>query len=198
MELRQVHRLSGVWPLPFAPKQRLERELTDINALVQGMDELLQSTIGSKVEIESHLVTDPWPVLADRHQIALAILNLALNARDAMPCGGFLTIETANIGAGHPEAPKTLPVGDYVMLAVRDMGEGMTEDVLARVFEPCFTTKDVVGGSGLGLRMVLGTAQQHGGDAEIDSRPGSGSVVRIYLPRAAPAIVADLSRDAQG
>lgn len=182
--------------LAFARKQHLQTRPTDINMLVIVMEDLLRSTIGSVVDIQQQLVSAPWPVRVDRNQIELAILNLALNARDAMPLGGVLTIETANIPAAHPDAPRTLPAGDYVMVAIKDTGGGMSEDVLAKAFEPFFTTKGVGGGSGLGLSMVLGVAQQHGGGVEIESRPGSGTVVRIYLPRAAET-AADQPNDVQ-
>jgi PAS domain S-box-containing protein len=182
--------------LAFARKQHLQTRPTDINMLVTVMEDLLRSTIGSVVDIQRRLVSAPWPVLVDVNQIELAILNLALNGRDAMPLGGVLTIETANIPAGHPDAPRTLPRGDYVMVAVKDTGSGMSEEVLQKAFEPFFTTKGVGGGSGLGLSMALGVAQQHGGGIEIESRPGSGTVVRIYLPRASET-AADQPNDAQ-
>jgi PAS domain S-box-containing protein len=171
--------------LAFSRKQHLEAKRTNISELVGGMGDLLLRTIGGTVRIEHRLAADPWPVIGDPNQIELAILNLALNARDAMPLGGSLTIETANIAAGTPESPRTLPACDYVMVAVADTGTGMTETVMAKAFDPFFTTKEVGKGSGLGLSMVLGLAQQHGGGVEIDSRLGSGTIVRLYVPRAA-------------
>jgi CheY-like chemotaxis protein len=122
--------------------------------------------------------------LADPSQVELAVLNLSINARDAMPAGGTVTIETANVPAGHVKAPKTLAAGDHVMISVADTGTGMSDEVLAKVFEPFFTTKEVGKGSGLGLSMVLGIAQQHGGGVEIASYIGRGTTVRLYLPRA--------------
>ncbi len=173
--------------LAFARKQRLRPKPMDVNKLVTGMGDLLQRTIGATVRIERSLSSHPWPVMVDPNQIELAILNLAINARDAMPLGGTLMIETGNIPAGHPEAPKTLPPGDYVMVLVADTGVGIGEDLLPRVFEPFFTTKEVGKGSGLGLSMVLGIAQQHGGGVEIASQVGRGTTVRLYLPRAVAA-----------
>jgi PAS domain S-box-containing protein len=173
--------------LAFSRKQHLRPKTTDVSALVTGLGDLLLHTIGGTVRVRRSLAPAPWPVLVDPSQIELAVLNLSINARDAMPAGGTLTIETANVPAGHAEAPKTLTPGDYVMISVADTGTGMSDEVLAKVFEPFFTTKEVGKGSGLGLSMVLGIAQQHGGGVEIASRIGRGTTVRLYLPRAAAA-----------
>jgi PAS domain S-box-containing protein len=170
--------------LAFSRKQRLDAKPVDLNALVTGMGDLLARTIGVVVRIERHLAPDLWPVLVDPTQLELVVLNLAINARDAMPEGGVLTIETANLAAGAPR-PGDLAPGDYVMLAVRDTGEGMSEDVKARAFEPFFTTKEKDKGTGLGLSMVYGVAKQTGGTATIESRAGEGTILRLYLPRAA-------------
>ena len=125
-------------------------------------------------------------MLADASQIEVALLNLAINARDAMPLGGTLLIETANLPAGHPRLPQGL-AGDFVLVAVSDTGTGMTEAVKARAFEPFFTTKDVGKGTGLGLSMVYGVAKQSGGAAVIDSEPGKGTTVALFLPRSTGA-----------
>jgi PAS domain S-box-containing protein len=186
--------------LAFARRQHLRPEAADVNELVIHMEDLLRSTIGAIIAIKRILSVAPCPVRVDRNQIELAILNLALNARDAMPRGGLLTFETANLQAGSADAPAGAPPGDYVMIAVSDEGGGMSEDVLAKAFEPFFTTKGVGAGSGLGLSMVLGVAQQHGGTAALESRLGFGTTARIYLPRvvvdapAAGPVVRDLSR----
>ncbi len=123
-----------------------------------------------------------WPALVDPTQIELVLLNLAINARDAMPGGGRLTIRTANVSRGG--APRDLAPGDYVLLSVSDTGEGMSEEVLRRAVEPFFTTKEPGKGSGLGLSMVHGVATQSGGGLHIDSRLGRGTTVNVYLPRA--------------
>jgi PAS domain S-box-containing protein len=177
--------------LAFSRRQRLEPKVIDLNETVQGMSELLRSTMGGSVAVSAHLQPRLWSALVDPTQIELVILNLAINARDAMPVGGSLTIGTANATlddaprqAGEPEP------GDYVVITVADTGTGMPEDVRARVFEPFFTTKGVGKGSGLGLAQVLGFAQQSGGGVCIDSRPGAGTTVRVYLPRAHAGTVA--------
>ena len=128
-----------------------------------------------------------WPALADPTQIELVLLNLAINARDAMPNGGRLTIRTANVG--RRRAPSCLTPGDYVLLSVADTGEGMTQEVLKRAIEPFFTTKELGKGSGLGLSMVHGVATQSGGGLHLDSSVGHGTTVSVYLPRARWAAV---------
>jgi PAS domain S-box-containing protein len=171
--------------LAFSRRQRLEPKVLDLNGTVQGMSELLRSTMGGSIAVSVHLQPGLWSALADPTQIELVILNLAINARDAMPQGGSLAIETANVTleetSGQPGEPEP---GDYVAINVTDTGTGMPEDVRARVFEPFFTTKSVGKGSGLGLPQVLGFAQQSGGGVRIESRAGEGTTVRVYLPRA--------------
>lgn len=147
------------------------------------MRDLLQSTMGGSVRIETRLQGGLWPAMIDPTQIELVILNLAINARDAMAVGGSLIVDTANVSRGQPERAEEPPAGDYVMVAVRDSGSGMTPEVLARVFEPFFTTKEVGKGSGLGLSQVFGLAKQSGGGVRIDSTPGVGTSVEVYLPR---------------
>ncbi len=168
--------------LAFARRQRLEPRPLDLNALVVGMAGLLQSTLGGSVQVHTALAPDLWPALADATQLELAILNVAINARDAMPQGGTIVITTANARIGEPQAAEDPPSGAHVVVTISDAGEGMTAEVLARVFEPFFTTKEVGRGSGLGLPQVLGVAKQLGGGVRVASRPGSGTQVQIYLP----------------
>ncbi|GGF35524.1 hypothetical protein GCM10011611_47330 [Aliidongia dinghuensis] len=169
--------------LAFARKQRLEPKPVDINRLVDGLSDLLARSIGPTVTVERALAVGLWPALVDPSQIELVLLNLAINARDAMSVGGRLSIETRNFthrGGGSAD----LKNGDYVVLTVSDTGCGMSEEVRARAFEPFFTTKEVGKGSGLGLSMVYGVVRQSGGGVEIDSVLGKGTTIRVYLPRA--------------
>jgi len=172
--------------LAFSRRQRLQPEPIDINASVQSASALLKSTLGGTVQVDLILGANLWPTLADATQLELIILNLAINARDAMPSGGMLIIHTENAPIeevqSRPEAPAP---GDYVAISVSDTGDGMTPEVLARVFEPFFTTKEVGRGSGLGLPQVLGVTKQLGGGVEISSRPHQGTTVKIFLPKAA-------------
>jgi signal transduction histidine kinase len=170
--------------LAFSRKQRLEPAAIDINALVRGLADMLQTTLGGRISTEIKLNEALWLGFADATQLELIVLNLAINARDAMQGSGTITIGTDNVILGKPSRAEEPPAGDYVELTVSDNGPGMTADVLAKVFEPFFTTKDVGKGSGLGLSQVLGLTQQLGGGVRIDSEPGRGAVVRIYLPRA--------------
>jgi signal transduction histidine kinase len=171
--------------LAFARRQHLLPEPVDLNLLVTGMTELLEGTLGRGVEIVTALDPDAWPAMADAPQLELVLLNLAINARDAMPGGGRLTLRTANAIAGPARRAEDPPQGEHAVLSVSDTGVGMAPQVLARVFEPFFTTKDIGFGSGLGLPQVLGVAQQLGGGIVIDSTPGHGTTVNVYLPRAA-------------
>lgn len=168
--------------LAFARKQHLAPRVVSLNELVSGMGDLLHQTIGSTIRIETILEKDLWPVLIDPTQLELVILNLAINARDAMSDGGKLTIATKNIGAWDAR-PTGLRQADFVALAVSDTGSGMTQEVAAKAFEPFFTTKPVGQGTGLGLSQVLGFARQSNGDARIDSRLGHGTTITILLPR---------------
>lgn len=171
--------------LAFSRRQRLEPTPVELNQTVASMRDLLQSSIGGAVRIEMTLQPDLWSALVDATQIELVILNLAINARDAMAVGGCLTIETANVAlAQAPARPEEPAPGEYVMLAVSDTGSGIAPEVLTRVFEPFFTTKAVDKGSGLGLAQVYGFVKQSGGGVRIDTRVGEGTSVRIYLPRA--------------
>jgi signal transduction histidine kinase len=173
--------------LAFARRQPLAPQPFDANRLIAGMDSLLRRSLGEQVEIEIVRGAGLWSALADPSQLETAILNLAINARDAMPSGGRLTIETANAHIDQAYAalhPDVAP-GQYVMIAVADTGTGMAPEVAARAFEPFFTTKPVDKGTGLGLSMVYGFVKQSGGHVKIYSEPGTGTTVKLYLPRAA-------------
>jgi PAS domain S-box-containing protein len=168
--------------LAFSRKQRLAPTPLDLNRLVGEASDMLFRAIGAMVRVETILTNGIWPALVDPTQIELVLLNLAINARDAMPDGGRLTIRTANVSQS--EAPRDLPPGDYVLISVSDTGEGMTDEILRRAIEPFFTTKGPSQGSGLGLSMVHGVATQSGGGLNISSRLGHGTTVSVYLPRA--------------
>ena len=170
--------------LSFSRRQRLEPRSLDLNVAVAGMRDLLQSTMGGSIRIQTRLFADLWLAMVDPTQLELAILNLAINARDAMKVGGTLNVDTANVALGPPSHPEDPPAGEYVAICVSDTGQGMSEEVLARAFEPFFTTKEVGKGSGLGLSQVLGFAKQSGGGVRVDSTPGRGTAVQIFLPRA--------------
>jgi signal transduction histidine kinase len=180
--------------LAFARKQHLEPRLLSLNDVVAAMSGLLERAIGTSIRVELRLERGLWSALVDPNQLELLILNLGINARDAMPKGGRITIGTANLPAADPNRPADLPPGDLIRLAVADTGQGMSEEVLARAFEPFFTTKERGRGSGLGLSQVYGVAKQSGGDVRIKSALGRGTEVDIYLPRArgaAPAWTAE-------
>jgi PAS domain S-box-containing protein len=181
--------------LAFSRRQRLELRPIDLNALVVGMQDLLQPLLGEDIEIETILRPDLWPVVGDAGQIETCLVNLAINARDAMPAGGLLTIETGNCRLGKLVAARQLdvPPGEYVILSVTDAGTGMPAHVMEHAFEPFFTTKDNGRGSGLGLSMVYGFVRQLGGDVAIASEVGRGTTVRLYLPRAQPAASTETS-----
>ena len=181
--------------LAFSRKQRLAPTPLDLNRLVGEASDMLFRTIGVTVRIETVLTEGLWPALVDPTQIELVLLNLAINARDAMPEGGRLTIRTANVSRG--DAPPDLAPGDYVLISVSDTGQGMSEEVLRRAVEPFFTTKEPGKGSGLGLSMVHGVATQSGGGLQIDSRLGRGTAVRVYLPRAGRVSTAAREREPQ-
>ncbi|MCA1443791.1 PAS domain S-box protein [Ensifer sp. IC4062] len=179
-----VHRL-----LAFARRQALEPQVVDLNSLLNGLDALLRRTISQDIEIEFLQPADLWKALVDPAQLETAILNLCINARDAMPCGGRLTIETANISLDEHFADWNADAasGQYVVMTISDTGTGMEPHVLARAFEPFFTTKEAGKGSGLGLSMVFGFAKQSNGHVKIHSQPGEGTTIKMYLPRAAQA-----------
>jgi signal transduction histidine kinase/CheY-like chemotaxis protein len=171
--------------LAFSRRQRLEPKPFDVNEALENMNSLLQSTLGGGIRINTVFRPEIWHALADPTQIELVVLNLVINARDAMDDRGNVTIETANAKVGPPEKPEEPPAGDYIMIAVTDTGSGMTKEVLAKAFEPFFTTKEIGKGSGLGLSQVLGFAKQSNGGMRIETRLGEGTSVKVYLPRAA-------------
>jgi PAS domain S-box-containing protein len=166
----------------FARKQNLHPEHLSLNTLVRDMHDLLQSSVGAPVRLVHNLADDVWPVLADANQVQTTLLNLAINARDAMPDGGTLRIGSGNTRVQIADAD--LAAGDYATLTVQDSGTGMTPDVQARVFEPFFTTKEIGKGTGLGLAQVYGFVRQSGGSIRMHSEPGQGTTFTILLPRA--------------
>ena len=183
--------------LAFSRRQKLEPKTVDLNEAVAGMRELLQSTMGGSVRIETVLKANLWNALVDPTQIELIILNLAINARDAMEVGGALTVETANMILQDPPArPEEPTPGEYVMMSVSDTGPGMPPEVLAKAFEPFFTTKEVGKGSGLGLAQVYGFAKQSGGGVRIETQVGEGTSVKVYLPRALGPVMAEAEPEA--
>jgi signal transduction histidine kinase/ActR/RegA family two-component response regulator len=179
-----THRL-----LAFSRRQMLDPKPTDVNRLVGGMEELFNRTVGPGVRIESNLAGDLWPALCDPNQLENALLNLILNARDAMPHGGHLRIDTKNSTfpdwrrGTNIDPVSRVPAGEYMCLIVTDTGMGMPPDVVARAFDPFFTTKPTGQGTGLGLSMIYGFVQQSGGHVLLSSEIGHGTTVSIYLPR---------------
>nr|WP_245931058.1 PAS domain-containing protein [Methylobacterium radiodurans] len=174
-----THRL-----LAFSRRQTLDPKPTDVNALIHGMEELIRRTVGPSVHIEVVGAAGLWPALVDPPQLENALLNLCINARDAMPDGGRITIETANKWLDERAAKdRELPPGQYLSLCVTDTGTGMPPDVIARAFDPFFTTKPTGQGTGLGLSMIYGFARQSGGQVRIYSEVGQGTTMCIYLPR---------------
>jgi PAS domain S-box-containing protein len=174
-----THRL-----LAFSRRQTLDPRATDVNRLVAGMEELVRRTVGPAVMVEVVAAVGLWTTLVDPNQLESALLNLCINARDAMPDGGRLTIETANRWIDERVGrERELPAGQYVSLCVSDTGTGMTPEVMSRAFDPFFTTKPIGMGTGLGLSMIYGFARQSGGQVRIYSELGQGSMVCIYLPR---------------
>ena len=173
-----THRL-----LAFARRQPLDPRPTDVNLLIAGMEDLLRRTIHEAIALEIDPTPDVWATLCDPHQLENAILNLAINARDAMPDGGALTIATANSVAVDGGSTDRERLHDYVLVRVTDTGSGMAPDVVARAFDPFFTTKPIGQGTGLGLSMIYGFARQSEGQATIESEVGRGTTVNLYLPR---------------
>jgi PAS domain S-box-containing protein len=171
--------------LAFSRQQPLNPESVSANRLVAGMSDMLRHSLGGAVRLETVLAGGLWRSHVDANQLENAILNLAVNGRDAMPDGGRLTIETANCHLDERYAAEHLGLapGQYVMIAVSDTGAGMSAEVVSRAFDPFFTTKEVGRGTGLGLSQVYGFVKQSGGHVKIYSEPGEGSVVKVYLPR---------------
>ncbi len=176
--------------LTFSRKQPLRAEVADVNLLVAGTAMLLRRSLGPQVEIDTVLFNDLWHVKVDRAQLEAALVNLCVNARDAMPEGGRILIETRNqtLDEGYAAHNPDAAAGDFVMLVVTDPGTGMAPEVLAHVFDPFFTTKEAGKGTGLGLSMVYGFVQQSKGHIRVTSEPGRGTTFRIYLPRTEEAI----------
>jgi signal transduction histidine kinase len=189
-----THRL-----LAFSRRQPLAPQSVDVNKLVAGMSDLLRRTIGEQIRVETVLAGGLWRTRVDRGELESAILNLAVNARDAMADGGRLTIETANchLDDEYASAHVDVPAGQYVLVAVTDNGCGMSRDVLAKAFDPFFTTKGIGKGTGLGLSQVHGFVKQSGGHVNIYSEPGEGTTIKLYLPRFHGAEQAPASRTAE-
>jgi PAS domain S-box-containing protein len=172
--------------LAFARRQPLQPRAVDANVLILETASMLRTTLGEHIEIRSVLTAEPWLAVADLGQLTTALLNLAVNARDAMPRGGKLTLETANLvfDEAYARAHAEVRPGCYVMIAVSDTGKGIPAAIVEKVFEPFFTTKDVGKGTGLGLSMVYGFVKQSGGHIGLDSEEGCGTTIKLYLPRA--------------
>lgn len=181
--------------LAFSRQQKIDAQPVDVNRVVQGMVPLLRSTIGANIGISIRTNPDVSAAIADPTQLELAILNLAINARDAMPDGGLITIETENVALGEPTRTEEPAPGNYVALHVFDTGTGIPDDVRERMFEPFFTTKGVGKGSGLGLPQVLGVVKQLGGGMAVRSAPAQGSCISVFL--AAASIEVSTGVDAQ-
>jgi nitrogen-specific signal transduction histidine kinase len=170
--------------LAFARRQTLDPKPTDVNRLVFGMEELIRRTVGPAIAVEVVGAAGLWPTRVDAAQLESALLNLAINARDAMPEGGRLTIETANKWLDDRAAKeRELPPGQYLSLCVTDTGTGMPKEVIERIFDPFFTTKPLGRGTGLGLSMVHGFVRQSGGQVRVYSELGHGTTMCLYLPR---------------
>ena len=188
-----THRL-----LAFSRRQSLDSKPVEINQLVTSMGELLQRSINESIALDMRLTGQLWTAEADPNQLESALLNLVINARDAMPNGGSLTVETTNrhLDSVFTAAYGTLKPGDYVELSVSDTGCGIPESVMGRVFDPFFTTKPIGQGTGLGLSMIYGFARQSHGHVTIHSEVGKGTTVSLFLPRFIGEIVADVAADA--
>ena len=192
-----THRL-----LAFSRRQTLDPKPIGVDGLVGSMAELFRRTVGPSIQIETKLAGELWPALCDPNQLENALLNLVINARDAMPDGGHLVIETANVvlddqRAASSDVPlRNVPSGEYVALSVTDTGTGMSPTTMTRVFDPFFTTKPLGQGTGLGLSMIYGFVQQSGGHIHLRSEVGQGTTVTIYLPRHLGAVDGEAEVDA--
>jgi PAS domain S-box-containing protein len=174
-----THRL-----LAFSRQQTLDPRPTNVNDLVAGMEELIRRTVGPAIEVQVVGAEAPWPTLVDPNQLENAVLNLCINARDAMPDGGRLTIEMANLDLdARSVRDRDLSPGQYMAISVTDTGSGMSPEVIAKAFDPFFTTKPLGQGTGLGLSMIYGFAKQSGGQVRIHSQEGMGTTMRIFMPR---------------
>jgi len=178
-----THRL-----LAFARRQRLHPKVTDLNHVISEMTGLLRRTLGQRIAVRERLADDLWHTMIDRGQLESALLNLVVNARDAMPDGGTLTISTENVRGDRLAVAEEQEeaAGEYAMIAVTDTGAGMAPDVIQRIFEPFFTTKKFGEGSGMGLSMVYGFVRQSGGHIAVDSEVGRGTTIKVFLPKARP------------
>jgi len=172
-----THRL-----LAFARRQSLDPQPVNVNQLVESMEDMLRRTMAEHIEFDTRLQEAPWLAYTDAHQLENALLNLVINARDAMSEGGRLIIQTGSvqINTSQPDGPEP---GEYVTLSVADNGSGMPAEVVAKAFDPFFTTKPIGQGTGLGLSMVYGFVKQTGGHVRIDSTPGHGTLITLFLPR---------------
>jgi CheY-like chemotaxis protein len=178
--------------LAYARRQPISPRPVDLTAMIDGMGDLLQRSLGGLVQVNTTLDADLWPAYCDPTQLELMLLNLAINARDAMPAGGLIGITAQNVPATG-RLPSELAAGEYVSIAVVDSGSGMSPEIRDRAFEPFFTTKEPGKGSGLGLAQVWGLAQQFGGTVLLESAPGRGTAVQVFLPRAEVIVPADVS-----
>jgi PAS domain S-box-containing protein len=172
--------------LSFARKQPLQPRETDLNALILNAQKLFRPSLGEQIEIEAILDANAWPALVDPTQLTTVLLNLAVNARDAMPAGGKLTFETGNVNLDerYVDSHADVAEGDYVMVAVSDTGTGISKAIRDRIFDPFFSTKEIGKGTGLGLSMVYGFVKQSGGHINVYSEEGHGTTIKVYLPRA--------------
>jgi PAS domain S-box-containing protein len=188
--LRSARRAAGLIHrlLAFARRQALDPKAVHVDRLVVSMEDLLRRTLGENIALNIDIAPGTWVARCDENQLESAILNLAINARDAMPRGGRLSIVTGNVtlDADTGDENDAIPAGQYATVAVADTGIGMNEALLARAFEPFFTTKPVGQGTGLGLSMIYGFARQSGGGARLASRPGEGTTATLFLPRMSP------------
>jgi len=182
--------------LAFARRQPLQPHPRNVNDVIAGVRPLLEQALGERISVDLDLEANVWTVLVDQPQLEACIVNLAVNARDAMPAGGSISIETRNavLDDSYASTHTEVASGGYVMIALSDSGTGMSPEVLAQAFDPFFTTKPPGSGSGLGLSMVYGFVKQSGGHAQIDSELGRGTTVKIYLPRTSAAATAELAK----
>jgi two-component system cell cycle sensor histidine kinase/response regulator CckA len=174
--------------LAFSRKQTMRPQVIDLGEALSDLTVLLRRLIGENVTLDVPQVRDLWPVKADVGQFEQVIINLAVNARDAMPFGGKLTLRTSNVGAGDgaQRQHKEMPLGEYVLVEVEDTGSGIAPDSIDKIFDPFYTTKDIGKGTGLGLSTVYGIVKQTGGFIYVESEVGKGTIFRIFLPRYIP------------
>jgi signal transduction histidine kinase len=183
--------------LAFSRQQVLQPRVLDVNDVLRGLEKMLRRVLGEDIDLDVRTHANLHPILADTGQIEQVMMNLVVNARDAMPQGGRLTIESSNVVVGEDESAIDARPGDYVVVTVTDTGIGMDAETMRRIFEPFFTTKPVGKGTGLGLASVYGIVKQSGGFVTVQTKPGSGTTFRVYLPRHASATptLAPRSRD---